>query len=55
MCPWTFLLSTGGTTSFRVDNITVSAVPLAAAAWLFISAIADLAGAKRMSRLKSTA
>ena len=28
---------------------TVSAVPLPAAAWLFISAIAGLAGAKRMS------
>ena len=35
--------------------ITVSAVPLPAAAWLFISAIAGLAGAKRMPRSKRTA
>ena len=33
----------------------VSAVPLPAAAWLFISAIAGLAGAKRMSRSKGSA
>jgi hypothetical protein len=33
----------------------VSAVPLPAAAWLFISAIAGLAGAKRMSRPKGSA
>ena len=32
-----------------------SPVPLPAAAWLFISAIAGLAGAKRMSRSKRTA
>ena len=34
---------------------SVSAVPLPAAAWLFISAIAGLAGAKRLSRSKRTA
>jgi hypothetical protein len=33
----------------------VSAVPLPAAAWLFISAIAGLAGAKRLSRSKGSA
>ena len=33
----------------------VSAVPLPAAAWLFISAIASLAGAKRLSRSKGSA
>ena len=33
----------------------VSSVPLPAAAWLFMSAIAGLAGAKRLSRSKSTA
>ena len=33
----------------------VSPVPLPAAAWLFISAIAGLAGAKRLSRSKRTA
>lgn len=32
-----------------------SAVPLPAAAWLFISAIAGLAGAKRLSRSKGSA
>ena len=34
---------------------TPSAVPLPAAAWLFISAIAGLAGAKRLSRSKGSA
>ena len=34
---------------------TVSPVPLPAAAWLFISAIAALAGAKRLSRSKGSA
>ena len=34
---------------------SVSAVPLPAAAWLFISAIAGLAGAKRLSRSKGSA
>lgn len=47
-----------------INNITitdgaaeysVSAVPLPPAAWLFISAIAGLAGAKRLSRSKATA
>jgi hypothetical protein len=33
----------------------VSSVPLPAAAWLFMSAIAGLAGAKRLSRSKRTA
>jgi len=33
----------------------VSSVPLPAAAWLFLSAIAGLAGAKRLSRSKRTA
>jgi hypothetical protein len=33
----------------------VSAVPLPAAAWLFLSAIAGLAGAKRLSRSKGSA
>ena len=41
--------------SVYVDNIAVSTVPLPAAAWLFISAIAGLAGAKRMARSKRTA
>ena len=41
--------------SLYVDNIAVSTVPLPAAAWLFISAIAGLAGAKRLSRSKRTA
>jgi hypothetical protein len=36
-------------------STTPSAVPLPAAAWLFISAIAGLTGAKRMSRSKATA
>ena len=36
-------------------SIVVSAVPLPAAAWLFISAIAGLAGAKRLSRSKGSA
>lgn len=35
-------------------NWTLSAVPLPAAAWLFISAIAGLAGAKRLTRSKRT-
>lgn len=35
--------------------INTSVVPLPAAAWLFISAIAGLAGAKRLSRSKRTA
>ena len=39
--------------SFRV--VPPSAVPLPAAAWLFISAIAGLAGAKRLSRSKGSA
>jgi hypothetical protein len=34
---------------------SISPVPLPAAAWLFISAIAGLAGAKRLSRSKRTA
>lgn len=34
---------------------SVSAVPLPAAAWLFMSAIAGLAGAKRLSRSKGSA
>lgn len=38
-----------------VTTSTPSAVPLPAAAWLFISAIAGLTGAKRMSRSKATA
>ena len=38
-----------------VTATAVSAVPLPAAAWLFISAIAGLAGAKRMARSKRTA
>ena len=33
----------------------ISPVPLPAAAWLFISAIAGLAGAKRLSRSKGSA
>ena len=41
--------------SLYVDNIAVSTVPLPAAAWLFISAIAGLAGAKRLSCSKRTA
>jgi hypothetical protein len=41
--------------SVYVDNIAVSTVPLPAAAWLFISAIAGLAGAKRLSRSKGSA
>jgi hypothetical protein len=38
-----------------VTATAVSAVPLPAAAWLFISAIAGLAGAKRLSRSKGSA
>jgi len=44
--------------SFIYSDLTltsVSAVPLPAAAWLFISAIAGLAGAKRLSRSKGSA
>ena len=42
-------------TAFEVVYGDVSAVPLPAAAWIFISAIAGLAGAKRMSRPKGSA
>ena len=38
-----------------IVTASVSQVPLPAAAWLFLSAIAGLAGAKRMSRSKRTA
>jgi hypothetical protein len=38
-----------------VTEAEISVVPLPAAAWLFISAIAGLAGAKRMSRSKGSA
>ena len=38
-----------------ISAVPVSQVPLPAAAWLFISAIAGLAGAKRMSRSKAPA
>ena len=45
--------------TISIDNLTkesyLSVVPLPAAAWLFMSAIAGLAGAKRMSRSKRTA
>ena len=45
-----------GLRDFTVSTVSaVSAVPLPAAAWLFISAIAGLAGAKRLSRSKRTA
>jgi hypothetical protein len=37
------------------QSVEVSPVPLPAAAWLFISAIAGLAGAKRLSRSKGSA
>ena len=36
-------------------SVTIQVVPLPAAAWLFISAIAGLAGAKRLSRSKGSA
>ena len=56
-----FLLNGGGF-DLLVDDVyavwtpaAVSAVPLPAAAWLFISAIAGLAGAKRLSRSKGSA
>jgi hypothetical protein len=48
----------GGGISIAVSGValaTPSPVPLPAAAWLFISAIAGLVGAKRLSRSKSTA
>ena len=46
----------GAVSAFRgFSGGSVSAVPLPAAAWLFISAIAGLAGAKRLSRSKHTA
>jgi hypothetical protein len=38
-----------------INTSTASVVPLPAAAWLLISAIAGWAGAKRLSRLKDTA
>ena len=38
-----------------INTSNASVVPLPAAAWLFMSAIAGLAGAKRMSRAKGTA
>jgi hypothetical protein len=38
-----------------IDSVTLTPVPLPAAAWLFISAIAGLAGAKRLSRSKGSA
>jgi hypothetical protein len=38
-----------------INTSNASVVPLPAAAWLFISAIAGLAGAKRLSRAKGTA
>ena len=37
------------------ETVAVSAVPLLAAAWLSISAIVDLTGAKRMRRSKLAA
>ena len=40
---------------WAVQSGDVSPVPLPAAAWLFISAIAGLAGAKRLSRSKGSA
>jgi len=43
----------GGNTIFA--KFSPSPVPLPAAAWLFISAIAGLAGAKRLSRSKGSA
>jgi len=48
--------TTDVTNTYAVWSPTaVSAVPLPAAAWLFISAIAGLAGAKRLSRSKGSA
>ena len=41
--------------TWAVHSGDVSAVPLPAAAWLFISAIAGLASAKRLSRSKASA
>ena len=38
-----------------VTEAEISVIPLPAAAWLFISAIAGLAGAKRLSRSKGSA
>jgi hypothetical protein len=38
-----------------INTSNASVVPLPAAAWLFISAIAGLASAKRLSRAKGTA
>ena len=51
--------SDGSITSLSSQNASAlayaSPVPLPAAAWLFISAIAGLAGAKRLSRSKGSA
>ena len=44
-----------GSAFARWSPASVSAVPLPAAAWLFISAIVGLTGAKRMSRSKHAA
>ena len=41
--------------TYLISEAAISPVPLPAAAWLFISAIAGLAGAKRLSRSKRTA
>ena len=41
--------------AWAVQSGDVSAVPIPAAAWLFISAIAGLAGAKRLSQSKGSA
>jgi len=45
----------GMSATYLISEAAVSAVPLPAAAWLFISAIAGLAGAKRLSRSKGSA
>ena len=45
----------GSLQGFTLSTSGVSPVPLPAAAWLFISAIVGLTGAKRMSRSKRTA
>ena len=48
-------ISASTSTSYVFARWAPSPVPLPAAAWLFISAIAGLAGAKRLSRSKGSA